>query len=191
MKGATARFICSAVSPRQYPTNHLPEIAFLGRSNVGKSSLINSLLQVRDLARTSSTPGRTQHINFFCINETFYFVDLPGYGFARVPIEVRRQWAPMIEQYLFNRPQLVLGILIVDARLAPTKLDQQMHAWLEATGLDYCVVATKADKLSNNQLTESLKKLKAEYGPRVVPYSSVTRRGSDAVWRIIRDATGA
>src|SRR5499426_4685791 len=112
MKITSTEFIKSALTEADWPRGSLPEIAFLGRSNVGKSSLINSLLGVRGLARTSSTPGRTQLINFFLINDAFYFVDLPGYGYARVPSEVKRQWGPMIEKYLETRPNLVLSILI-------------------------------------------------------------------------------
>lgn len=190
MKTPSARFVCSAVAPHQYPTNGLPEVVFFGRSNVGKSSLINSLLRVSGLARTSATPGRTQHINFFRIDEAFYFVDLPGYGYARAPEEVREGWAAMIETYLNDRPQIALGVLIVDARLDPTPLDRQMHDWMGAGQLACCVAATKADKLSNNRLTTSLAVLKRAYGPHVIPYSSVTGKGREEIWRVIRDLTG-
>ncbi len=186
MKTISAQFVLSATAPNHYPAPNLPEIAFLGRSNVGKSSLLNSLLQVRGLARTSSTPGRTQLINFFLIEEAFYFVDLPGYGFAKVPLAVREQWGPMIERYLNTRESLTLCILIVDARHEPQRLDQQMHEWLVATQRDYCVVATKADKLSKNQLSSRVAKLKAAYGPAVIPYSAITRQGDNDVWKAIR-----
>lgn len=188
MKPVVAQFVCSAVSPHQYPTDRLPEIAFLGRSNVGKSSLINSLLRVKGLARTSSTPGRTQLINFFRINNALYFVDLPGYGYARVPTEIRQQWAPMIEKYLIDRAPLALGIVIVDSRLKPMDLDQQMVEWLEAQQVPLCVVATKADKLSNNQMATQLKLLRETFGQAVIPYSALTRKGADEVWRMIRQA---
>lgn len=191
MKEVTAQFVRSAVSPHQYPANQFPEVAFLGRSNVGKSSLINSLVRKRGLARTSSTPGRTQQINFFFINNAFYFVDLPGYGYAHVPREVREQWAPMIEGYLNHRQPLVLGILIVDARHAPSQLDMQMFDWLSAKQLASCVVATKADKLSNNQLATRLADFRKTFGPHVIPYSAITRKGSDEVWRMIRSNTEA
>lgn len=186
MKITSAKFVLSATAPNHYPAPDRPEIAFLGRSNVGKSSLINSLLQVRGLARTSSTPGRTQQINFFLIQESFYFVDLPGYGFAKVPLAVREQWGPMIEQYLNERESLTFCILIVDARHEPQRLDKQMHEWLVATRREYCVVATKADKLSKNQLFSQLAKLKAVYGPAVIPYSAMTRQGDNEVWKAIR-----
>jgi GTP-binding protein len=188
MKIASAQFVRSATAPSHYPAARLPEIAFLGRSNVGKSSLINSLLNVRGLARTSNTPGRTQHINFFIINEAFYFVDLPGYGYARVPQAVRNEWGPMIEQYLTKRESLALGVLIVDVRHEPQRLDLQMREWMEATGRQYCVVATKSDKLSRPKLAAQAATLRAAYGPSVIPYSSLTRLGEQDVWRAIRSA---
>jgi GTP-binding protein len=157
----------------------------MGRSNVGKSSLINSLIGAR-LARTSSTPGRTQLINFFLINEEFYFVDLPGYGYARVPQEIRKQWGPMIERYLSERANLALSVLITDSRHEPTSLDLQMKDWLEATGKPFIIVATKADKLSRNQLESNLRRA-AELMRRddIIPHSAVTRVGRDRIWREI------
>src|SRR5215467_8709615 len=152
MKITGATFVKSATSPEHYPRDGRAEIAFIGRSNVGKSSLINSLLGTKGLARTSSTPGRTQLINFFLINGAFYFVDLPGYGYARVPSEIKREWGPMIEKYLASRPNLVLSIVITDSRHEPSKLDLLMKEWLMQRGLPFVIVATKADKLSSNQL---------------------------------------
>lgn len=158
----------------------------MGRSNVGKSSLINSLLGVKGLARTSSTPGRTQLINFFLINQSFYFVDLPGYGYARVPTEIKREWGPMIETYLAAREKLVLSISIIDARHGPTKLDLQLKEWLESNEQPFIVVATKADKLSNNQLRTSLKRSEELLGGvKAIPYSAITRRGADRIWKEI------
>lgn len=186
MKIVNARFVKSAVEPEHYPAAGLPEIAFMGRSNVGKSSLINSLLGVRALARTSSTPGRTQLINFFEINDAFYFVDLPGYGYARVPVEVKRKWGPMVEQYLANRPTLVLSIIITDLRHEPTQLDLRMKDWLQSRQKSFIVVATKADKLSGNQSRAQLKRASAVFGDeQVIPYSAVTRSGADRIWREI------
>src|SRR5580765_6227967 len=127
MKITSADFVKSAFGRQHWTTDGRPEIAFLGRSNVGKSSLLNSLLGVRGLARTSNTPGRTQSINFFLINEEFYFVDLPGYGYARVSKTTRQSWGQLIENYLADRPQLMLSILIVDARHEPSPLDLQMQ----------------------------------------------------------------
>ncbi len=158
----------------------------MGRSNVGKSSLINSLLGVKGLARTSSTPGRTQLINFFLINDAFYFVDLPGYGYARVPTDVKREWGPMIEKYLATRPNLVLSILITDSRHEPTKLDLLMKEWLSGRGRPFIIVATKADKLSSNQLRANLSRASAVLETReIIAYSAVTRLGADRIWKEI------
>ncbi len=187
MKITSAKFVAAAQTPRSIPKLDRPEIAFMGRSNVGKSSVINSLLGVKGLARTSSTPGRTQTINFFLINQSFYFVDLPGYGYAKTSQEKRREWGKLIERYLAEREQLVLSILIVDARHEPSPLDLQMKSWLQHFGLPYLVVSTKIDKLSINDRRRSLqtakKVLEAE---KIVPYSSLTREGSSQVWDVIR-----
>ena len=186
MKITSATFVKSATSPEHYPRDGRPEIAFMGRSNVGKSSLINSLLGVRGLARTSSTPGRTQLINFFLINNAFHFVDLPGYGYARVPRDVKKLWGPMVEKYLATRPGLVLSIVITDSRHEPTELDQRMKQWLEAREKPFIVIATKADKLSSNQLRASLSRASAVLGTNeVVAYSAVTRSGAARIWKEI------
>jgi GTP-binding protein len=186
MKVLSAKFVKSATRPEHYPRDGLPEIAFLGRSNVGKSSLINSLLKVRGLARTSSTPGRTQLINFFLINDAFYFVDLPGYGYARVPRDVRKEWGPMVEKYLATRPGLVLSVVITDSRHEPTQLDLRMKEWLEAGGKPFIIVATKADKLGSNQLRANIGRASAVLGTNdLVAYSAVTRSGADRIWKEI------
>jgi GTP-binding protein len=186
MKVSSAEFIKSATAPEHYPRDKRLEVAFMGRSNVGKSSLINSLLGVKGLARTSSTPGRTQLINFFLINQAFYFVDLPGYGYARVPTEIKNEWGPMIEKYLASRENLVLSIAIIDSRHGPTKLDLMMKEWLEANDKPFIVVATKADKLSSNKLTASIKSSEAIMGKgKVIPYSAITRRGAERIWKEI------
>jgi GTP-binding protein len=188
MKITSAEFVTSAVSPEGYPKENLPEIAFMGRSNVGKSSLINSLLGNRKLARTSSTPGRTQLINFFRVNGTLLFVDLPGYGYAKVPERIRREWGGMVENYLANRKELVLSILILDSRHAPTANDMRLKSWLEHHGLPFVVVSTKADRLSNNRLRNSLRDTAESLGTAreaILPYSSVTGRGGDRLWRVI------
>ncbi|HUK89074.1 MAG TPA: ribosome biogenesis GTP-binding protein YihA/YsxC [Blastocatellia bacterium] len=186
MKIFNTRFVKSAVEPEHFPATGLPEIAFLGRSNVGKSSLINSLLGVRGLARTSSTPGRTQLINFFEINGSFYFVDLPGYGYARAPLEIKRKWGPMVETYLASRSTLVLCIVITDLRHEPTQLDLQMTNWLQSKRIPYRVIATKADKLSSNQSRARLASASAVFGDQdVIPYSALTRLGADRIWKEI------
>lgn len=190
MKITSATFVKSATSPEHYPRDGRPEIAFMGRSNVGKSSLINSLLGVKGLARTSSTPGRTQLINFFLINDAFYFVDLPGYGYARVPQNVKKHWGPMVEKYLATRPGLVLSIVITDSRHEPTELDLQMIEWLETRRKPFIIVATKADKLSSNQLRAQLGRASAVLGSgELVAYSAVTRSGAARIWKEITSRT--
>ena len=183
MKITSAEFIKSAFEEDHWTRDDMPEISFLGRSNVGKSSLLNSLLQRKKLAKTSNTPGRTQSINFFLINENFYFVDLPGYGYAKVPKKIRAEWGKMAEDYLAKRDQLVLSIQLVDSRHDPTKLDQQLYDWLTINGRNNLIVATKADKLSNNKLNKSLNKIgKVMPESKVIAYSSATGKGKEAVW---------
>ena len=162
MKIKNPQFVVSAYDYEDYPYHNNPEFAFAGRSNVGKSSLINMLVNKNKLARTSSTPGRTQSINFFNIDNRFYFVDLPGYGFAKVPKEVKDEWGEMINDYLHNRYNLSGIIMIVDARHKPSKDDQTMLEWIRATGLKKMVVATKADKLNNNKKKKQRKLIKKE-----------------------------
>ncbi len=187
MKVSNAKFIASAPTVASIPPATLPEIAFMGRSNVGKSSLINSLLGVKGLARTSNTPGRTQALNFFDINEEMIFVDLPGYGYAKVSKAERQQWGQLIENYLAQRAALVLCILIVDARHEPSPLDLQMKSWLEHFGLSFLVVTTKVDKLSANEQRASLiRARKVLATERIIPYSSVSRAGAKPLWDAIR-----
>jgi GTP-binding protein len=181
-----ARFFLSAHHLDNLPKDERPEIAFLGRSNVGKSSVINSLLRKRNLAHTSSTPGRTRAINFYLINDRFYFVDLPGYGYARVPEKMRLAWGELIEGYLAHRRQLVLSLLIVDARHEATALDEQMRDWLQAYHLPYLVVLTKSDKLSGAERNRSLDRARKSFpAATVVAYSATTHLGREAVWREI------
>lgn len=189
MKITSAEFIKSAFNESHWTTDGLPEIAFLGRSNVGKSSLLNSLLQRKGLARTSNTPGRTQSINFFLVNEGFYFVDLPGYGYAKVSKTMRADWGKMAEEYLGNRQELVLSIHLVDSRHKPTELDRQLHEWLMFHHQNHIVVATKADKLSSNKLKKSLQEIEENLpGSKIITYSSLTGKGRDALWREIGNA---
>src|SRR6266513_803077 len=180
MKVTSATFVKSATSPEHYPRDGRPEIAFMGRSNVGKSSLMNSLLGVRGLARTSSTPGRTQALNFFLINRKFRFVDLPGYGYARAPRDVKAKWSAAATDYLAKRDQLVLSIHIVDSRHEPTKQDLQLHEWLEHHQKPHTIVATKSDKLSSNELRRNIELAKRAFkNERIVVYSAVSGRGHD------------
>ena len=194
MKVTSAEFVKSAFEEAHWPRSGLPEIAFLGRSNVGKSSMMNSLLGVKGLARTSSTPGRTQSLNFFLINRRFHFVDVPGYGYARVPRDVRESWGEIVSNYLAKRESLVLSIQIVYSRHEPTKLDLQLLEWLAAFNKPRLTVATKSDKLSQNELRKNLvqtRKVLNAQGDReskVVAYSAVTGRGREEVWRAIEAA---
>jgi GTP-binding protein len=189
MKVTRAEFVKSAFTESDWPLDHRPEIAFLGRSNVGKSSLINSLLATHGLARTSSTPGRTQSLNFFLIDERFWFVDLPGFGYARVPKNIKSSWGEMATTYLAKRSQLVLSIHIVDSRHEPTKLDLQLHEWLQHNGKPRLTVATKSDKLSNNELRKNLERSgRVLEDDTLVAYSAKTGRGRDDIWRAITNA---
>ena len=189
MKVTSAEFVKSAFERSHWLNDGRPEIAFLGRSNVGKSSLINSLLARRGLARTSNTPGRTQSINFFLINDQFYFADLPGYGYAKVSKTMRGDWGKMAEQYLAEREELVLCVQLVDSRHEPSPLDQQLNEWLIYHDKPHIVVATKSDKLSRNELQKSLKVIKRTYpDSEVLTYSSQTAAGHDEVWSSIIEA---
>ena len=191
MKVTRAEFITGAVSPRQYPLEPYPEVAFIGRSNVGKSSLINSLLNRKKLVKTSGTPGKTQMINFFAINKNTIFADLPGYGFAKVPQAVRKKWKSLIEGYLQQRKTLCTVVLILDIRRKPVDLDLQMQEWLETIGIDYVLVATKADKLSQTEQSKQVKLIRKAFvgdsdGPDLVVYSSQTHRGKKELWKILK-----
>ena len=189
----SSEFITSAVKPSQYPPADLPEIAFAGRSNVGKSSLINKLVNRRRLVKTSSTPGRTQLINFFLINQRFRFVDLPGYGYAKVPAGVRRQWGAMIETYLTRRPCLRGLVLIVDIRRTPGRQEDDLLHWLDHHGIACRVVATKADKLSRNKQIRPLRAVAARLGiadEALTLFSAKSGLGLAAVWGQIEDMLG-
>ncbi len=186
MKITSAEFLKSALKEADWPHDNIPEIAFLGRSNVGKSSLINSLLGVRGLARTSSTPGRTQLLNFFLINRQFRVVDLPGYGYARAPKAVRVEWGSAAEEYLAKREQLVLSIHIVDSRHEPSKQDLQLHEWLVHHHKPHLIVATKSDKLSKNELSRNVKRAAHAFNSdNLLIYSSTKREGRDRLWSAI------
>lgn len=189
MKIASAEFIKSGYKPDHWPEDGRAEIAFLGRSNVGKSSLLNSLLQRKGLARTSNTPGRTQAVNFFLINDSFYFVDLPGYGYAKVSKTIRASWGTMAESYLRDREQLVLCIQLIDSRHKPTDLDLQLNEWLVHHEKPHIVVATKSDKLSSNQLRNQFTAIeKALPNSQAMPYSSQTGKGREALLSVIDNA---
>lgn len=180
MRIQSAEFIISAASPAQFPTTGLVEVAFAGRSNVGKSSLLNDLVGKRGLARTSNTPGRTQLINFFLINESFYFVDLPGYGYAKAPKELRQSWGRLIETYLRSRGQLRLLVLLIDCRHALSPLDRAMWEWIVAAGAPHQLVLTKTDKLSRSELVKQRRALAAALGvppEGLIAYSALKKEG--------------
>jgi len=187
LKVITCEFVAGVVEPRDFPPATLPEVAFFGRSNVGKSSLINALLGRRGLARTSSTPGRTRQVNWFRVNGACWFVDLPGYGFAKVPKSMREGWRVLVEAFLGRRPPGVMGVLVVDARHPPSPLDREMREWLEHGGTPYCVAVTKADKLSRNELDRSLKThLQEIHRPDLlIACSARTREGIPRIWTAI------
>jgi len=181
-----ARFIISAAQPAQFPPEGEPEVAFLGRSNVGKSSLINRLLEADGLARTSSTPGRTQSINFYEVDGGYRFVDLPGYGYARVPKSITHEWKELIESYLLGRGALKLAIIILDARRGWMEKDIELKDWLEVHGRPYLVAATKADKLKtqkDRQLSRSA--LRQDFEGEVLECSAETGRGVREIWQAI------
>ncbi len=188
MKITSSRFVRAVVRPQDGPKDSGPDVVFLGRSNVGKSTLINRLLGSKGLARTSSQPGRTQAVHLYRVNESFYFVDLPGYGYAKVPEHVRSAWGPLVEGYLEHRRNCIaLAVLIVDARHEPTQLDRVMWDWLLHRSLPHIVVATKTDKLSGNGRAKSEAQLKRTFGesestPTLLA-SPVSGRGIRELWR--------
>jgi len=186
-------FIKSAAKAKDYPVSDLPEVAFVGRSNVGKSSLVNVLVNRKNLVRTSSTPGRTQLINFFDVNARLVLVDLPGYGYAKAPPELRKQWGPMIETYLAKRDNLRAVVLILDIRRIPSDGDLQMLSWLESYNIPPIIVLTKCDKLSK---TERAKQTGLIAGAihrdkgMLFPFSALSRDGRDAIWQEIGRLAG-
>jgi len=188
MKIKSAEFITSAVKPSQYPPTGLPEIAFAGRSNVGKSSLINTLINRKRLVKTSSTPGRTQLINFFLVNKEFSFVDLPGYGYAKVPASVQKNWGPMIETYLTFRKTLKGVVLIMDLRRIPGKYETDIMDWLYHYDIPAVLVLTKADKLSKTKqikqhlLISQALSIDMNY---LILFSAKSRQGKDDVWNAV------
>ncbi len=191
MKIISAEFVKSATKPGQYPETTCPEIAFAGRSNVGKSSLINVLLNRKSLVRTSSTPGRTQLLNFFAVNGQFTLVDLPGYGFAKVPVAVKNAWGPMVRSYLEMRENLKAVVFILDIRRVPREEDIQMLDWLEEFGVPTIPVVTKLDKVNRSQRERQLKQIALETGlgkDVFSLFSAQTKEGRDDIWERIEDA---
>jgi GTP-binding protein len=185
----TAEIVISAVGPKQYPEGNLPEIALAGRSNVGKSSFINKMIHRKNLARTSSKPGKTQTLNFYILNEMFYFVDVPGYGFAKVSKTEREAWGKMIEQYLTERDQLKAVVQLVDLRHPPSKDDCLMYDWLKYHELPVIIVATKCDKIPKGKWEKHKKVVKETLNKHpedpIVLFSSETGQGKDEAWGIL------
>ncbi len=180
-----------AVEPKQYPVDDLPEIAFAGRSNVGKSSFINSMINRKNLARTSGKPGKTRTINFYIINDSFRFVDLPGYGYAQVSKQEKEKWGEIIEEFLRVRTNLMEVVLIVDIRHEPTAQDVIMYDWIKSFGYNGIVIATKSDKISKGSYQKKVKivknKLKIKNTNLILPYSSEKKINKEAVWEIFKD----
>lgn len=178
-----------AVQREQYPEDELPEIAFAGRSNVGKSSFINSMINRKNLARTSGKPGKTRTINFYIINDSFRFVDLPGYGYAKVSKSEQEKWGTIIETYLSDRKNLKEIVLIVDIRHSPTEQDVTMYNWIRSFGYDGIVVATKADKISKGNIQKHIKIIKDKLGVEdndlIIPYSSTDKKNIEKAWTLL------
>jgi GTP-binding protein len=190
MRITSSEFVLGAVNLRQLPRNGKREVAFLGRSNVGKSSLINKLCARKSLARQSAEPGKTRELNYYLINKEFYFVDLPGYGYAKVPEQVRSSWGKLIEQYLKSRSQLSLVVQLVDARHEPTELDMMMVGWLDYYTIPFLVALTKADKLPVSKMSKYIDSAKERFAKfphcqDVVPFSALTGIGRSDLVRII------
>ena len=189
----SANFICSAVTPGQYPPVDLPEVAFAGRSNVGKSSLINKILNRKKLVRTSKTPGRTQLLNFFEINELWRFVDLPGYGYAKVPVEIKKRWRPMVESYLTSRVNLRGMVWLLDIRREVSKEDLHLWDWLQAKQVPVIIVVTKADKLSKNKRNKQAASIAKSLGRKaqeLIQFSATSGEGKDEIWQALRQVLG-
>ena len=181
--------VCGITS--KIPKNTLPEVAFAGKSNVGKSSLINGLMNRKSYARTSAQPGKTQTINFYNINEELYFVDLPGYGYAKVSQSVKEKWGKMIEDYLHQSEQLAIVFLLVDIRHDPSANDCQMYDWIISNGYYPVLIATKLDKLKRSQVKKHINairtKLKLRGNTPIFPYSALTKQGRDEIWEFIEE----
>ncbi|MCM1288253.1 MAG: ribosome biogenesis GTP-binding protein YihA/YsxC [Clostridium sp.] len=190
IKSAELETLCGITS--KLPDNSLPEIAFAGKSNVGKSSLINGLLNRKALARTSSSPGKTQTINFYNINKELYFVDLPGYGYAKVSKELRDKWGKMIDRYLHSSKQLRAVFLLVDIRHAPGENDKTMYDWIIASGYKPIIICTKLDKIKRSQQAKNVKLIKDTLqvvsGTKIIPFSAVSKQGKEDIWGFIQEA---
>lgn len=187
IKNINLETVCGITS--KLPENDKPEIAFAGKSNVGKSSLINALMNRKSFARISATPGKTQTINFYNINDEMYLVDLPGYGYAKVSQQEKEKWGKMIERYLHSSKQLRAVFLLIDIRHEPSANDKMMYDWVVSQGYNPIIIATKQDKLKRSQIDKHVKMLrqglKLVPGTRIIPFSSVTKQGRDEIWELV------
>lgn len=187
IKSVNLETVCGITS--KLPDNQLPEVAFAGKSNVGKSSLINALMNRKSYARTSSQPGKTQTINFYNVNNALYYVDLPGYGYAKVSTEIKAKWGKMIERYLHNSRQLRLVFLLIDIRHEPSGNDQTMYHWIVENGFHPVIIATKLDKINRSQIQRNVKVIKDKLdlvpGTPVIPFSAETKQGREEIWEMI------
>lgn len=179
--------VCGITS--KLPDNACPEIAFAGKSNVGKSSLINALIMRKAFARTSSQPGKTQTINFYKVNDAFYYVDLPGYGYAKVSVAEREKWGKMIEKYLNTSKQLKAVLLLIDIRHEPSANDRNMYEWIQYNGFEPIIIATKLDKINRSQVQKHVKMVREGLGAKkettIIPFSSETMQGREELWQLI------
>ena len=187
IKNVNLETVCGITS--RLPENELPEIAFAGKSNVGKSSLINGLLNRKSLARTSAQPGKTQTINFYNVNQAMYLVDLPGYGYAKVTQEIREKWGKLIERYLHGSKQLKAVFLLIDIRHEPSENDKRMYEWIVWNGYDPIIIATKLDKIKRSQIQKQLKLIRTglnvKPGTQILLFSAETKQGRDEIWALI------
>ncbi len=189
LRNVELQYVCGITS--KLPDTGQPEVAFAGKSNVGKSSLINALMNRKALARTSAQPGKTQTINFYHINEDLYLVDLPGYGYAKVSEEIKAKWGKMIENYLHTSPMLRAVFLLIDIRHAPSANDTAMYEWIISNGFQPIIIATKLDKIKRSQVAKQVKLLKTTLnvvpGTPVIPFSAQTKQGRDEIWELIEE----
>jgi GTP-binding protein len=189
IKTATLETVCGITS--KLPDHTIPEFAFAGKSNVGKSTLINGLMNRKSLARTSSSPGKTQTINFYNINDALYFVDLPGYGYTKANVEAKAKWGKMVEKYLMKSEQLAAIFLLIDIRHPPSENDRQMYGWIAQSGRPPIIIATKADKIKRSQLDKHLKIIRTGLDlpgtTPVIPYSAQTKQGRDEIYKILEE----
>ncbi len=192
VKSVNLETVCGITS--KLPENEKPEIAFAGKSNVGKSSLINGLMNRKSYARTSSQPGKTQTINFYNINDILYFVDLPGYGYAKVSEELKAKWGKMIEKYLKTSKQLKLVFLLIDIRHEPSANDKLMYDWIVHQGYEPVIIATKLDKINRSQKDKQLKLIRnglgAKSDTRILPFSALSKQGLEEIWACMEEALG-